>query len=116
MMFHVVCPLGKQEVATPIFLIKREKDGGAGKRRMFENLSLSSIQDISDFIDKIFSTNAHIDILSLAYALSSIRVKNLPRCCKKPNYTDMGEPVGKTSGRTFSARSTYIPDSCWSSL
>jgi hypothetical protein len=28
----------------------------------------------------------------------------------------MGELVGKASGRTFSARSTYIPAPCWSSL
>jgi hypothetical protein len=28
----------------------------------------------------------------------------------------MGEPVGKGSGRTFSARSTYVPAPCWSSL
>ena len=28
----------------------------------------------------------------------------------------MGEPVGKASGRTFNQMSTYIPDTCWSSL
>ena len=28
----------------------------------------------------------------------------------------MGEPVGKASGRTFRARSTYVLDPCWSSL
>ena len=27
-----------------------------------------------------------------------------------------GEPFGKASGRTFSAKSTYVPDPCWSSL
>jgi hypothetical protein len=69
MMSHVVSSLGKQEVATSIFRIKREKDGSAGKRRVFDNLPLSSIQDISDFIDKIFSTNTHIDIQALADAL-----------------------------------------------
>jgi hypothetical protein len=29
---------------------------------------------------------------------------------------DMGEPFGKASGRTFSARSTYVADPCWNSL
>ena len=29
---------------------------------------------------------------------------------------DMGEPFGKASGRTFIARSTYVPDPCWNSL
>jgi hypothetical protein len=28
----------------------------------------------------------------------------------------MGEPVGRASGRTFNRTSTYLSDTCWSSL
>jgi hypothetical protein len=33
-------------------------------------------------------------------------------CCRKFCHMGMGEPFGKASGRTFSARSTYVPDPC----
>jgi len=36
--------------------------------------------------------------------------------CRTFYHMDMGEPFGKASGRTLSARSTYIPDPCWNSL
>jgi hypothetical protein len=34
---------------------------------------------------------------------------------KKSHYTDMGEPVGKGSGRTLNRMSTYVPDPSGSS-
>jgi hypothetical protein len=35
---------------------------------------------------------------------------------QKFDQTDMGNPIGKASGRTFNRISTCVPDTCWTSL
>jgi hypothetical protein len=46
---------------------------------------------------------------------SAFSAGDLTSTLQKFPKTDMGEPVGRASGRTFRARSTYVPDPCWSS-
>ena len=47
--------------------------------------------------------------------MSTLRIGYL-NVAKTSHRTDMGKPVGKASGRTFSRITTYVSDPCWNSL
>jgi hypothetical protein len=65
-MFHLICSLGEEDVATSLFLKKREKDSRMRKRRMFDYPSFSSTKDLTNLIDKIVTANVRIHILRVS--------------------------------------------------
>ena len=54
--------------------------------------------------------------ISLLRWIKTRQPKTLPRYCRKPGDTGMGEPVRKDSGRTFFGMSSHVPGPCGSSL